>query len=286
MKKLVEYIKLIRVKHYIKNFLVFFPLVFSGNLLKIDLLTKAILAFIAFSFVASIVYIINDLKDIEKDRLHETKKNRPLAKGSVTKKEAYILMIVLSILITIILYLLKSFSCFICLLIYLVLNIGYSLKLKNIPIIDIAILTSGFLIRVIYGGCCINVTVSSWLYLTVMSMAFYLSLGKRRNEFIKSNKKTREVLKYYTKEFLDNFMYLSLSLTIVFYSLWTTSNTFCKYNQLLIWTVPLIILICMKYSMIIEGDSDGDPVEVVLKDKILLLLASCYLIIMICLFYL
>lgn len=182
-------------------------------------------------------------------------------------------------------YLLGNFRCFICLVIYFILNIGYSIKFKHVPIVDIAILCSGFLIRVIYGGCCIGVTVSSWLYLTVMSMAFYLVLGKRRNEALRLNSKTRDVLNYYNKEFLDKFMYLSLGLAIVFYSLWTTSNNFCRYEYLLIWTVPLVILICMKYCMIIEGNSDGDPVEVVLGDKVLFSLIACYLIVMIGLFY-
>lgn len=286
MKRIYEYLRLMRVKHYIKNLLVFLPLLFSGNLLKLNMFIEIFWAFLSFSLVASVVYIINDFKDIEKDRLHEKKKNRPLAKGSVSKKEAIVLIIVIFVIVGVISYFLDNNNYIFYLLIYLLINIGYSFKLKNIPIIDIAILSSGFLIRVMCGGTVIDVEVSSWLYLTVMSMSFYLALGKRRNEIINSKGQTREVLKYYSKEFLDKFMYLCLSLTIVFYSLWTTSNNFCKYDNFLIWTVPLVILICMKYSMIIEGKSDGDPVEVVLSDKVLSLLIIIYIIIIVGLFYL
>ena len=286
ISKFCEFIKLMRVKHYIKNILIFLPLIFSGKLFSKGLLFKEAVSFFAFCLIASIVYIVNDIVDVEKDKLHETKKNRPLAKGSVSIKEAIILIIILFVVIVgIMLYIDNIYALFL-LILYLAINVAYSFILKNIPIIDVAILTSGFIIRVIYGGICVGVNVSSWLCLTVMSMAFYLSLGKRRNEIIKMKKNTREVLKYYTREYLDKFMYMCLTLTIVFYSLWTTTNTNSKYNSFLIWTVPLVILICMKYSLIIEGDSDGDPVEVVLKDKVMLGLIVGYGCIIMALFYL
>ena len=288
LSRFSEYFKLMRVKHYIKNILIFLPLIFSGKLLNKSLLFKDIVSFFAFCFIASIVYIINDIVDLEKDKSHDTKKNRPLAKKSVSIREAIMLIIILFIFtVLIMLYMSNAYS-FCILVLYLIINVTYSFIFKNIPIIDVAILTSGFIIRVIYGGVCVDVKVSSWLCLTVMSMAFYLSLGKRRNEIIKMKKKknTREVLKYYTREYLDKFMYMCLTLTIVFYSLWTTTNTNSKYNSFLIWTVPLVILICMKYSLIIEGDSDGDPVEVVLKDRVMLGLIIGYGCIIMALFYL
>lgn len=287
ISKFCEYFKLMRVKHYIKNILIFLPLIFSGKLFDKDLLFEEVISFLAFCLIASIVYIINDIVDLEKDKLHETKKNRPLARGSVSIKEAIFLIILLLALIVVIMLYIDNIYASLLLMLYLIINVAYSFVFKNIPIIDVAILTSGFIIRVVYGGVCAGVNVSSWLCLTVMSMAFYLSLGKRRNEIIKmkNKKNTREVLKYYTREYLDKFMYLCLTLTIVFYSLWTTTNTNSKYNSFLIWTVPLVILICMKYSLIIEGDSDGDPVEVILKDKIMLSLIAGYGCIIMALFY-
>ena len=146
--------------------------------------------------------------------------------------------------------------------------------MKNIPLIDITILVSGFLIRVLYGGAVINVEISNWLYLTVISMAFYLVIGKRRNEVINYKKSTRKVLKYYSKEFLDKNMYMCLALAIIFYSLWTMDYQIG--NTMLVWTVPIVILICMKYSMTIEIGGDGDPIEVVYSDKMLLFLIILY----------
>ena len=282
LEKVTNYLKLMRVKHYLKNFLIFLPIIFSNNLFKVDYLVKVIFAFLAFCFTSSIVYIINDIKDREKDRLHFKKKDRPLASNKVSLIEAYILIIVLALVTYVCtMYIHITLYGVILLIIYLLINILYSFGLKNIPLVDIIILVSGFIIRVLYGGAVIGIEVSNWLYLTVMSMAFYLALGKRRNE-INHSKETRKVLKYYNKEFLDKNMYMCLGLAIVFYSLWTVDIN----NSNLIWTVPFVIIICMRYSMIVEGDSDGDPVEVLVKDKILLLMLLLYAVILMLLLYL
>lgn len=285
--KIYNYLKLMRVKHYFKNLLIFLPLIFSGKLLEYNYLIKCLWGFVIFSLVCSIVYIMNDINDREKDKLHEKKKHRPIASGKVSIKEAIILIIILLLIITASILLsnigLKSI---IFLVIYLIINLTYSFGLKNIALIDIIILVSGFVLRVLFGGAIIQVQVSNWLNLTVMSMAFYLALGKRRNEIIKSKKNTREVLKYYTKEFLDKNMYMCLSLAIVFYSLWTVDfDVINRINNNLVWTVPIVIIICMRYSMIIEKDSDGDPIEVVLSDKMLMFLILIYGVLLISLLY-
>ena len=275
-----NYIKLMRPKHYIKNFLIFFPLVFSGNFFQKELLVSCIMCFFAFCLSASIVYIINDIKDKEKDKLHEKKKNRPIASGKVSVKNAIVLAILLFFLSYFFQVLasnkLLDFS-YLYILLYIILNIGYSLGLKNVPLLDVAILVSGFLIRVLYGASIVDVEISNWLYLTVISAAFYLGFGKRRNEIKKVGNKSREVLKYYNKDFLDKNMYMCLSLTIVFYALWTVDPiNVAKASNMLIWTVPFIMLILMKYSMNIENDSFGDPVNVVLEDKVLIITIILY----------
>ena len=286
MEKIKNYLKLMRIQHYIKNFLIFLPLIFSLNFYDLTMDLKVILGFVVFSLTCSIVYIINDIHDMDKDKMHPKKCKRPIAAGTVSKKEAYVLAVVLLIIIIIINILanLNFFSMGI-LLLYLVLNILYTLKLKKVPLIDVIILVSCYVIRVVYGAVLINVFVSYWLYLTIISFAFYLSLGKRRNELdIKDlsgeNENTREVLKYYTKGFLDKNMYMCLALTIIFYSLWCVdTSTIEKFNvNYLIWTIPLLIIICMKYSLNIEGDSYGDPVEVLLSDRIIMILVILYVI--------
>ena len=277
--KIKSYLKLMRIKHYLKNLLIFLPLIFSMSFNNIENNINTFIGFILFSFVCSIVYIINDLGDMEKDKKHPKKCKRPLASGEVSKKEAYVLLIVLATIVVIgnILINTNIYS-IIILLIYLFLNILYSKILKNIPLIDVICLVIGFVLRVVYGASIINVEVSNWLYLTIISFSFYLALGKRRNELV-AGTNTRDVLKFYNKDFLDKNMYMFLTLMIVFYSMWCVdSSNIIKFGNNLIFTVPILMLIAMKYSLNIEGDSDGDPVEVLLSDRILMLLALIFII--------
>ena len=211
MSKIKEYMKLMRIKHYLKNVLIFLPLVFSGELLDIHNLTNCIVGFIIFSFTSSIVYIINDIKDIENDKKHPIKKKRPLPLGTVSKEEAIILALVLGVIaITLSIFVIgyERIIAIMLLLLYLAINVAYSFGLKKKPIVDIVILVAGFLIRVLYGAVITDIELSNWLYLTVISGAFYMGLGKRRNEILNQGDKSREVLKCYTKDFLDKNMYL------------------------------------------------------------------------------
>ena len=279
-----KYFKLLRLKHYIKNILVFLPLFFSKNLTNLDKLSTSIIGFILFSLTCSIVYIINDMKDIESDKKHPEKSKRPLASGEISIKTAIsiiiFLILIISFLITIstIKFNINLTSTLALLLLYLFLNIAYSFGLKNIALIDIIILASGFVIRVIFGGTIINVNISSWLYLTIFSASFYLGLGKRRNEYIKhQNKETRNVLKVYNKEFLDKNMYMCMSLAIAFYALWAKDYE----NIIFLWSVPVVIVMAMKYSLNIENkDSEGDPTDIILQDKLLIFLAFIYALLM------
>lgn len=292
-----NYLKLIRVKHWFKNILIFTPLFFSMNLFSSRYLLLSFMAFLIFCITSSIVYVINDISDVEKDRLHEVKRNRPLASGAISIKNAKILLILLSVfdvlligaLFCIYLVINTKINITIILIpvIYLILNILYSKWLKNIPIIDVVILVLGFLFRTIYGGIVINIEISKWLYLAVIFGAFYLLFGKRRNEIIKNGDKSRKVLKYYNKEFLDKNMYVALSLTIVAYSLWAIDPITINRigSDCLFWTIPLIMVIFQLYSLDIEKNSHGDPVEVVFSDKLLLLMIILYMLIMIVLVY-
>lgn len=276
-----HFLKLMRVHHYIKNLLIFTPLLFSGLLFSTDLLFMTIIGFISFSLVASIIYIVNDIQDVEADRLHETKKLRPLASDAISINQAKILAYCLLVIVFIlqIVFFKDSVWPSIILITYFILNILYSNSLKHYPIMDISILVSGFVLRVLYGSSITSIEISNWLYLTILMMSFYLALGKRRNELQKHSAKSRKVLQYYNQSFLDKNMYMCLALTIGFYSLWTVDPVTISRltNDYLVWTVPLVIIICMKYSLNIEKESDGDPVEVILKDKVLLALLVAFL---------
>jgi len=172
-------------------------------------------------------------------------------------------------------------------IIYIILNILYSKWLKNIPVIDVVILVSGFLFRVIYGGILINVEVSKWLYLMIIFGSFYMGFGKRRNEITKNGTKSRKVLNLYSEEFLDKNMYVALTLAMVCYILWSVDpiTTSRIQNDYLFWTIPIVMVIFQLYSLNIEGNSHGDPIEVVLSDKTLLTTILIYVVVMILLIY-
>lgn len=289
-----KYIKLLRVKHYLKNGLIFLPLFFSGNILNKSYLIITIIGFIVFSLASSVVYIINDINDVEKDKNHPVKCKRPIASGEISINKAKILAVLVFIIMTICHFSIvptSNVNATLIIITYIILNFLYSIELKNIPIVDITILASGFLFRVMYGAFITGIEVSDWLYLTIITFSFYMGLGKRRNEMVKQSseqiKETRKVLKYYTYEFLDKNMHMCLSIALVFYSLWTANgtDTLSLNKNYLIWTVPLIMIICMKYSLIIEGNSYGDPVDVLLSDKVLIGLVVVYIIILFLIVY-
>lgn len=276
-------IRLMRVKHYLKNLLVFAALFFSGRLTETGLLWQNVWGFLAFCALSSFIYILNDLRDAPKDRLHPTKCLRPIAHGDVSPKAAKGLAAVL-LGLTIACHGFSGFGLIggACLLLYLVLNIGYSYGLKNVPVLDITLLTCGFLLRTLYGSTIVGIPISEWLYLTVTSLSFYLAMGKRRNELVRlGGSDTRGVLKHYTKAFLDKNMYMLLGLTNVFYALWCMQNQ----HHAFIYTVPVVLLICFQYSLDVEGESDGDPVEVLLRDRVLQVMCLLYGLAMLLILY-
>lgn len=286
MQKIAAFTRLLRPKHYLKNVLVLLPIVFSGDLFNAPSLMKAIYSLISFSMIASAVYVINDIHDVASDRLHPKKKLRPIASNEITVPQAATLAIVLVLVGFVINYFASGLNLvsFGMLTLYLAINVAYSLGLKNIPIADIVILSSGFLIRVLYGANIVGVPISQWLYLTVLAFAFYMSLGKRRNEIRQNGISTRKVNKYYSQEFLDKNMYMQLGLAIMFYSLWSIDPI--QNDPNFFWTIPIVIIILMVYSLNIEKpDSDGDPVDVLLSNKILPILVLAYALVMLSLIY-
>ena len=272
------YIKLMRPFHWVKNLLIFVPLFFDGRILSISKVWLLIVAFLAFSFIASSVYILNDVKDADKDRLHPKKRFRPIASGKVSKKQAVIFWIFLFTISILLMGLIGNIVgsylvSFILPLIYLLMNLLYSNGLKNIPLVDVSIIAAGFVIRLYYGALVCGVTVSDALLLTVISASFFLGFGKRRNE-LKKGTSTRKVLQAYNIYFLDKIMYVFISLTLVFYSFWTILK-----GRNLVYTVPLAMLIVADYCLIIESDSsDGDPAEVLKNSKSLMCLLGVFIL--------
>lgn len=276
-----NYFNLLRPKNWIKNFLIFVPMFFSLNTSKGDYF-KLVGGFICFCFIASCVYIINDLNDLEQDKKHPDKKNRPLAAGIVKPFSAKIFLIILfCISICLNTYLCKEIitSTNGIILGYLIINILYSKGLKNYPIIDIFILSSCFILRLFYGSELVGVPISSWLFLTTLSGTLFLGIGKRKKEFDKG--KVRIVLESYTEDFLEKFSTICLSLTITFYSLWVMNQN----NDVLFLSVPFVIFIFMQYTLTLEKEKSGDPTTIFLKNKPIIASSFLYVIFMIFVLY-
>lgn len=289
MLKLKDIIQLLRIKHWIKNILVIIPLFFSVSNFNYNALFNLLFGLLSFCLISSAVYIFNDICDVEKDKTHKIKCKRPIASGKVSIKLGYIVMLILIVIsLGIDICLVNSKYSIFFLLGYLILNILYSVKLKNVPILDIIILVSGFIIRVLYGAIITKVIISKWLYLSVMSASFFMGFGKRRNEMLKQTHMSRIVLQYYSQSFLDKFMYVSLILTLVFYALWSIDpTTINRYgNEYITYTIPLVLIILMKYCLNIEGNSYGDPVDILMSDRILIILIMLYATSLISIIYL
>ncbi|MBQ6772857.1 MAG: UbiA prenyltransferase family protein [Synergistaceae bacterium] len=286
---MTKFFALIRVKHYIKNLIIFLPPMLTLRLNDINVISANIKAFVIFSLVASIVYIFNDIKDLDSDRKHPLKSSRPLASGAVSIKAAIIVIIILAGVI-IFLWERSNFAASYITwpLIYFALNILYSVRLKNIPLLDVIILSSCYVIRLFYGAAVNNSQVSNWVMLTMLSVSLFMGFGKRRNEFIQYGKSTRKSLKGYTTAFLDKSLQITLTSSIIFYSLMCadTNTLIARSGVNLLWTVPIIIIICLRYLMLVEDkECDGDPVSVITRDKALIILCSSYIASVVILLY-
>lgn len=254
-------IKLVRIKQWVKNFFVLAPLIFSSQFLNINAVYSAFFTFFVFCLAASAVYIVNDIRDIEKDRAHPQKsKKRPLASGAVSPKSAIILLVVI--------YILLAFSWFISakviyvVALYLLLNWAYTFKLKHAPVIEIFVVAVGFVLRVYAGAVALSVPVSDWMFITTLSISLYLASIKRRQELVESGIQGRGVLEYYSVSLIDRFAEMSAISSIVFYSLYVM-----QVQPKLIISIPLVMFGLFRYWFIVETLKGGEsPTDVLLQD--------------------
>ena len=264
--------KLIRPHQYVKNLFIFLPLFFSGQLSNLQLLQNTLLAFIAFSFSASAVYILNDYHDIKEDQQHPKKKNRPLASGAISKKKAIALMLLLfivgaSLMAICSIYALGVLSA------YLILNIGYSFYLKHIALLDVSIIATGFVLRLFVGSTVTDTPLSQWIVIMTFLLALFMALAKRRDDvllFLNTGKKMRKVIDGYNMQLIDGAMMIMASVVIVSYILYTTSVEVVQRlnSQYLYLTGLFVILGIMRYLQIVFVELDsGSPTKIVLKDR-------------------
>ncbi|TKJ41646.1 decaprenyl-phosphate phosphoribosyltransferase [candidate division LCP-89 bacterium B3_LCP] len=261
-----------RPRQWTKNLIIFAGLIFSQNFFHIDYLRTSILAFVAFCLAASSVYIINDLKDLEQDRLHPIKKNRPLAAGKVSPIAAVIQSLLLSI-ISISLAFWLNYNYGLLLTLYWIMMIIYSFRLKHLVIVDILIISMGFIIRAVSGAVVLEVMISRWLLACAIFLSLFLILAKRRIEIVELNADAvnhRAVLEEYGERFLDQMIAAVTACTIISYVLYTVDpGTVEKFQtNSLIWTVPFVIYGIFRYLYLVYQRNLGSrPEMVLLTDK-------------------
>jgi 4-hydroxybenzoate polyprenyltransferase len=268
-----DYIRLIRIKHWVKSAFIFGPLIFSLNFYKPVYIARTLIMCAAFCLAASAVYAFNDIADRERDRLHPEKKDRPIADGSVPVHNALILSAALflaSLAVSVIL----GLPSLLAVAVYVGLNVAYSLLLKTQTFIDVMMIATGFLLRVVAGAVAINVELSSWMLLTTFFLSLFLGFGKRRKEINQASGDHRVVFQEYTVELLNSLIIISAALTIITYSLYVvTSKTMIALGrEKFIATIPFVVFGVFRYMFLIYRKNDGgDPAEILLKDKIMLI---------------
>lgn len=267
-----------RPKQWIKNSFVFAGLIFSKSFFHLDPIIKSLYSFILFSMVSGAVYIINDIIDREKDNLHPVKCRRPIASGKLGSSLALAFSLaVLAISLTV--ALIVNSKLFLILLAYFILVLSYSLKLKNIVILDVILLSGGFVLRTVGGAVVIDVFISPWLILCTTLLALFLALNKRRNELLVMSDKAgehRKILEQYTPELINNMLSVITSTTVMSYSLYTFSAGKSSYMML---TIPFVLYGIFRYQYLVTvKDTGGSPELTLFKDKPLLINVALWVV--------
>lgn len=274
-------IALLRPHQYVKNLFVFAPMLFSQSF-EPEVILESVLIFILFSMTASSVYIMNDIRDVDADRAHPEKKMRPVASGEIKERTGYAVMLILisGALAAAFLY---SYMLFGVLASYFMLNIAYSIRLKHIPILDIGIISLGFVLRIFAGSVAIATAPSMWIVLVTFLLSLFLALAKRRDDVLlfQHGRQTRKNIDGYNLEFVNAAMVLMAGVVVVGYILYTISEEVQSRlgTHYLYLTSFFVVIGILRYMQItfVEEDS-GSPTKIVLKDRFLQITILLWLI--------
>ena len=289
-----QIIKVARPTHWIKNIFVFLPVFFGGALLNTTEVVAAALTFMSFSLAASAIYCLNDIIDVDADRAHPVKCKRPIASGAITIPQAYGMMTV-SLLISIVLMFLlpeghaKSILVIIA---YFVINVAYCLRLKEYAIIDVCIIASGFVLRILAGGYATGVHLSKWIVLMTFLLTLFLAFAKRRDDVLRMNttgRAPRKNTSRYNLTFINQAITITGSVMVVCYVMYTVSPEIIAQfaTDKLYLTSILVILAILRYLQIsVVDEKSGDPVKVALSDRATQLILLAWLLSFLIIIYL
>ena len=274
MNKIRYFVSIARIHHYIKNGIIWIPILFGHKLHDAQSIGKTLVVFIAFCLAASSVYTLNDLLDAENDRKHPQKKSRPIACGLIPARDAVLFLVILAGAAILISAALLPLPVVVIIIVYLALNCGYSLSFKKYAIIDIVCIAVGFVLRIFAGGFAIHVPISHWLVLMIFLLAVFLALTKRRDDLLltAAGHNTRKSLDGYNLEFVNFAMIVMTSVVIVCYILYAVSpEVIDKHgtNKLYLTTFWVIVGLLRYMQITFVEQKTGSPTQVILKDLFL-----------------
>lgn len=284
------YIRLIRPKQWIKNLFVFGPLIFAQELFLEKPVFAALRAFVAFCLTASAVYVVNDMADVEADRLHPDKKFRPLASRVVTFTEAYGVLAALLVGAGAIVFGMDA-RFIVVIGSYFLVNLAYSFKLKEVVLLDVFVIAAGFMMRVAGGAYAISVEISTWLVLCTLFISLFLGFAKRRSELVQvpdPNFSERRVLQLYRVSFLDQMLTIAAAGTVISYALYTVApRTMLVFGtDKLIYTTVFVIYGVFRYLYLIHTTTSTDnPTDAVTSDLPILATATLWVLTCVSLIY-
>src|SRR5579862_5772586 len=274
MRFLKSILKLMRVHQWVKNLFIFLPLFFNQQLTDIPALINCIITFIGFSFVASSIYCFNDIYDVESDKVHPTKRKRPIASGAISKNTAIVIMIICCAIGLLIIKLGKiSDKVLVVTAFYFVMNLAYTIKLKQISIIDAFIIAFGFVIRIFLGGAATGIMLTNWIVIMTFLLALFLAFAKRRDDVIIYNRtqvKARSNVVNYNLDFLNAILNITATVTIMAYLMYTVSEkVMTRFKSQSVYLTSLFVMAGLfRYLQITMVDSkSGSPTKILLKDR-------------------
>ena len=266
--------KLIRINNWVKNLFIFLPLFFSGEFFTPIKITNTFYVTLGFSLVTSFIYIINDIFDIEFDKIHPEKRKRPIPSGKISINQSLILGICLLSIGLIGLWNV-SFDSFLLTIFYITLNLLYSIKLKQIPIVDFVIVATGFVIRILIGGEIGNIELTQWMIVMVFLLSLFIAVTKRRDDVYQyelKKKINRKVVSEYTVEYMDKLITIISSTLLVTYLLFITSESvILRYpSRYLIISFLFVLIGVFRYNQITYvKNKSGSPIKIFFKDLFL-----------------
>jgi len=270
-------IRLMRPHQWLKNAFVFAGLLFAHAWDNAELLQRTALAFAAFCCLSSLVYILNDWRDRADDALHPTKRLRPLASGAVSPSAALALATALGI--AGVAFAANNPTLLLLLALYVALNLAYSWRLKHVPVVDVSIIASGFMLRLLAGTTAVGIPPSRWLLLTGLFIALFLGFSKRKAETFHNPEQQRAVLEHYPAALLDVLMAVTMTATITMYSLYATSaEALAMHGERLVYTVPVVIFGLLRYAYQVHRGRGEDVARDLLRDPWILLAGALWLV--------